>query len=425
VSEVVGPSAVAAGASFVGPRGLARQSAVLGAATILANLLGYAFAVVLSRALGPDGYGALASLLALGVIGSIPAVALQLLVAREVASTGTGAAVWIKTSLLIGLALMVLFWVLAPFARNFLGLASSFPVIWLGVSLLPTTITGSLQGLLLGRKRYGELGGSYLLLAGLRFAGGCIAAAIGASVSGALAAATAGTAFACLLIWRIAAPRDPARQTAVEEQVDLPGIRVRVQSLVAAASVTAAILLLTNLDVILARHFLSGVDSGHYGAGSLFAKAAFWAPNFLAVLAFPLLANRESRRRSLAISTALTLAIGSVVVLGVILFAGLIIDATVGPAYADVAGLAGQFALLGVLAALLQLLLYSGLARRGRQAETLVWAGIAIEVLVVSAWFHGSAQQILAASILVCTVVSLAVAASEIRASTRSTIDVG
>jgi hypothetical protein len=109
----------------------------------------------------------------------------------------------------------------------------------------------------------------------------------------------------------------------------------------------------------------------------------------------------------------------------VILFAGLIIDATVGPAYADVAGLAGQFALLGVLAALLQLLLYSGLARRGRQAEILVWAGIAVEVLVVSAWFHGSAQQILAASILVCTVVSLAVAASEIRASTRSTIDVG
>lgn len=424
MSEVLG-APVVAGGPLAGPRGFARQSACLGAATILANLLGYAFAVVLSRALGPGGYGALASLLAVGVIGSIPAVALQLLVAREVASTKVGAAVWVKTSVITGFALMALFWVLAPIARNYLGLASSFPMMWLGVGLLPTTVTGSLQGVLLGRQRYGALGASYLLLGGLRFAGGCIAAAIGASVSGALAAATAGTAVACLLTWRITASRDPGLQTDGAGHVKLPDIRSRIQSLVAAASVTAAILLLTNLDVILARHFLPAVGSGHYGAGALFAKASFWAPNFLAVLTFPLLANRESRRRSLALSAALTLAIGGVVVLGVILFAGVIIDATVGAAYADVAALAGQFALLGVLTALLQLMLYSSLARRTRRAEILVWAGIAIEVLVVSAWFHGSAQQILAVAIVACAAVSLLVATSEIRSAAAETIDVG
>jgi O-antigen/teichoic acid export membrane protein len=420
VSEVLGPPAVTTGVSSIGSRGFARQGAAFGAATILANLLGYAFAVVLSRALGPDGYGALASLLALGVIGSIPAVALQLLVAREVASTGTGAGEWIKTSLVIGVALMASFWVLAPVARNYLGLASSFPVMWLGVALLPTTLTGALQGILLGHKRYPGLGSSYLLLAGLRFAGGCVAAAVGASVSGALAAATVGTALACLLIWRIAASQDSTVEAVAQDQLVVPGVRARVKSMVAASSVTAAILLLTSIDVILARHFLSPVDSGHYGAGALFAKASFWAPSFLALLAFPLLANRESRRRSFAITATLTLAIGSVVVVGVIVFSGVIIGATVGAAYGDVEALAWQFAVLGVLAAMLQLLLYSGLARHTRRTELLVWVGIGVELLVVSAWFHGSARQIVDASILVCATLTLVAAAAEIRSAARS-----
>jgi len=389
-----------------------RSGAALAVATVVSNLLGYAFAIVLSRSLGPGGYGALASLLALGLIGSVPAIALQLLVARETAEAPGRSADWVRTSAVLGLTFMVLVWLTAPFATAFLELSGPVPVLWLGVTLLPVTVTGALQGVLLGARRYGALAASYLLLSGLRLAGAGVAALLGWSVSGAIGAAAVGTALSAVAVARIttgggALPRTRAGRG--------DGLRQHVRLLVAAASATAAILLLTNLDVVLARHYLPAEESGQYGVGALFAKAAFWAPHFLAVMAFPMLVARGGRRRSLLITTGLTLAIGAVVVLGALLFAGPLLELTVGTAYARGAELAPQFAVLGVLAALLQLLLFAGLARRTRRAEAFVWSGITVQVVLVAGWFHGSAEQVLATSIAVCAALVAVIVADELR----------
>src|SRR5829696_7589638 len=126
-------------------------------------------------------------------------------------------------------------------------------------------------------------------------------------------------------------------------------------------------------------------------------------------------ARRGGRRRSLLITTGLTLAIGAVVVLGALLFAGPLLELTVGTAYARGAELAPQFAVLGVLAALLQLLLFAGLARRTRRAEAFVWSGITVQVVLVAGWFHGSAEQVLATSIAVCAALVAVIVADELR----------
>jgi O-antigen/teichoic acid export membrane protein len=419
MAEVVGAPVVADSSVGARPRRLGRGGLALAAATVLSNLLGYAFAVVLSRALGPGDYGALAAMLALGLIGSVPAIALQLLVAREVASGSSGAAEWVRTSLLLGTGLLVVLSVLGPVARAYLDLGSAFPVMWIGVALLPTTVAGAMQGVLLGRRRYGALAASYLLLGGLRFAGGCVAAAVGGSVSVALAAAAAGSVVACLLIARITVSTEPLAG-ALHVRPDGPGLRHQLRALTAAASATAAILVLTNLDVVLARHYLSPHDSGQYGVGALFAKAAFWAPHFLAVLVFPLLASRGGRRRSFVITTLLTLAIGGVVVLGAFFLARPVVEPTVGSAYSAGADLAPRFAVLGVLAAVLQLLLFAGLARRTRRAEALVWTGIGIELVIVSVWFHDSGRAIVATAVVVCAALALVIVADELRSASRA-----
>lgn len=414
MAEVVGAPVVpdTAGAT---PHRFGRAGLSLAAATVLSNLLGYAFAVVLSRALGPGDYGALAALLALGVIGSVPAIALQLLVAREVASSSSEATAWLRTSLALGAALFLALSVLSPMASAYLDLGSALPMIWIGVALLPTTVAGALQGVLLGHRRYGGLAASYLLLGGLRFAGGCVAAAVGGSVSVALAAAAVGTVVACLLIARITAADVPMTGILRRPGTGGPGLRQQVRALTAAASATAAILVLTNLDVVLARHFLSPSDSGQYGVGALFAKAAFWAPHFLAVLVFPLLAGRGDRRRAFLVTTALTLAIGGVVVLGAVFLAGPVVEPTVGSAYAAGADLAPLFAVLGVLAAILQLLLFAGLARRTRRAEALVWAGIGTELVLVTFWFHDSGQAIVVTAVMVSAALVLVIVTDELR----------
>jgi O-antigen/teichoic acid export membrane protein len=415
MAEVVGAPVVPDSAGGARPHRFGRAGLSLAVATVLSNLLGYAFAVVLSRALGPGDYGALAALLALGLIGSVPAIALQLLVAREVASSSSEAAAWVRTSLALGAGLLLALCVLSPVASAYLDLGSALPVIWIGVALLPTTVAGALQGLLLGRRRYGGLAASYLLLGGLRFAGGCVAAAVDGSVSVALAAAAVGTLVACLLIARITAAAEPLTGILRRPATGSPGLRQQVRALTAAASATAAILVLTNLDVVLARHFLSPSDSGQYGVGALFAKAAFWAPHFLAVLVFPVLAGRGDRRRSFLVTTALTLAIGGVVVLGAVFLAGPVVEPTVGSAYAAGADLAPMFAVLGVLAAVLQLLLFAGLARRTRRAEAFVWAGIGTELVLVTVWFHDSGRAIVVTAAMVSAALTLVIIGDELR----------
>lgn len=53
--------------------------------TMTANLLGYGFFLVLNRTQSPENLGALVALTNLAVIGAVPALALQLVVARRVA----------------------------------------------------------------------------------------------------------------------------------------------------------------------------------------------------------------------------------------------------------------------------------------------------------------------------------------------------
>jgi O-antigen/teichoic acid export membrane protein len=275
-----------------------------------------------------------------------------------------------------------------------------------------------MQGMLLGRRRFRALAASYVLLAGLRLAGGATAAALNWSVAGALAAATVGTVVAAGVVTRLTG--------GLRRRQRLTGVGGRwwddLRSLTAAASATAAILVLTNLDVVLARHYLGASESGQYGVGSLFAKAAFWAPHFLAVLVFPALTSRGSRRRAFVQATAMTSVIGGCVVLAALVAAAPLLAVSVGDGYARAAGLAPRFAVLGVLAAMLQLLLFAGLARRLRRVELLVWAGIAVQVVLVSRWLHDGPEQILLASVGVCASVVAVVLATELRTAAGDTL---
>jgi O-antigen/teichoic acid export membrane protein len=388
---------------------LSRAAVMLGVATTSANVLGYAFAVVLSRSLGPAAYGALAALLAAGLIGSIPGVALQLAVARSAAEPGEerAAARWFTISLAAGAVLLLATWALAPVAVRFLALEGPAPVLWLGVVLLPTTVTGAFEGRLLGREQHARLSLAYLTVAGLRFVSGLVAAHEQWSITGALAAAAVASVLACLVCATLAGL--PARAEGGASTGRL------VRELVAASSSTAAILVLANVDVVLARHYLDATGSGHYAVGNLFTKAAFWGPHFLAVLAYPRLARTAGRRRALLAALGLTVAIGVVVVAGAAVLGLTLIDATAGHAYADIAPLAPAFALLGTLMAVLQLTVYSGLARRRRIVESIVWAGIAAEVMVVAGPMHGSPGQILAACVAVNLVLAAAAVTVEVR----------
>ena len=163
------------------------------------------------------------------------------------------------------------------------------------------------------------------------------------------------------------------------------------------------ILVLTVLDTLLASRYLADGDLGRYNTGALLARAAFFAPSFVAMLAYPRLARPTERRRALLTSLALT---GGIGVLGVAV-AGVGGDPLIGVAFGqkyatpggfDLGAEGWVFASVGALLALVNLALLDGVARRSHAVSAVVLGGIVLETTVIVGFAHNSAVAIVTAA---------------------------
>src|SRR5215475_7521217 len=122
---------------------LARGGVVLGVAAVLANAFGYGLTVVFAHGFGPAEYGAVGTLLAAGLIGAVPAGGLQYVLARRTAVQRLGPGRNERAGLLLAVAtggtIGVVAIALAPSAAAFFHLESAWPVVWLGIMLVPFT----------------------------------------------------------------------------------------------------------------------------------------------------------------------------------------------------------------------------------------------------------------------------------------------
>jgi O-antigen/teichoic acid export membrane protein len=170
-----------------------------------------------------------------------------------------------------------------------------------------------------------------------------------------------------------------------------------------ACSTVAGILVLTNTDVLLARHYLDAETSGTYGVASLFAKAVLWGSQFVAQAAYPALAAAEGRRRLLLRTLAATAGLGLLGIAGTAVAGHQLVRLATGSGYGVSTGMLVAFALLGTAWSVTQVLLLAAVAIGDRRPSRLLWGLIATEAAVVAIGLHDSPGQILAA----CTVAVL------------------
>ena len=390
-----------------GGTSLARAGVLLGAASVLSNALGYGLTVLLTRSYGPAEYGALGALLGVGLIGGIPAGALQYVLARRTASAGLPAGAnersGLRLSVTVGTVLGGLVIVLSPVADAFFHLGSPWPALWLGVMLLPYSVQGAMLGGLLGHERYAAFAAGQVLTAVARFAAGVVTALLTLSVAGAMAALAVGTFAAAAGLWRLSGPASWS----------VPGrSRDLLADLARACSAIAGVIVLSNVDLLLARHFLSPAESGAYALAALFGKACLWGAQFVPALVFPRLARDGSGRGLLLRSAAAAGGVGLAGILAAAVAAGPVVRAIAGddPGYAEAVALAVPFAVLGTLWALVQLALLAAVAGGDPGPGRLLWVVVAVEALIITVGPHDSPAAILAVG-LVCTSV-LAVAAT-------------
>jgi hypothetical protein len=384
--------------------GLGPSALLVVPALLAGNAVSWLFTVVVARQLGPASYGALGGLLAVVLALAVPGMALQVVVARRVAvcrrdggDAGALQAAVVGLALALGAAVALPALAAAPLVAAYLHLGSLGPPAWLAANLAPLPLLFATSGLLQGRERFGALTAVLLVVAAGKLPLGVALVAAGWGVEGALAGVAAGTLAAALLGLVAAGGAGRRRGPAAAE------VRGLGDELAAAVAGVLGLVVLTNLDVLLARHYLPATASGLYAAGSVVAKVAYWAPLGGLMVVFPRLAAGTGRRALLRQVILATLGFGALCIAGAAVLAAWPALLPFGRAYAAVGPDLTLFAALGTAFAMVQLLLFSGIAAGGRRGAWPVGMAAAGQALLVALVFHHSVTQIVTVALATST----------------------
>ena len=360
----------------------------------VANALGYVLTVIAARVLGPAEFGAFSALLAFIIVGNVAALAIQATVARDIArrvSAGDSVLSGLLLAGIVGTALIVA----APAITGFLSLSSAVAAVAAAVAIAALTATGPALGTIQGQERFSALGVAVGGQAGLRVAGGLAGMALSPTAASALVGIAAGLVIAGAVTWLLARPSFHGGK----------GLRPAVATTLGAGSLLLGFVIMTNADVVLARHVLTAEESGLYGAGAIFTKIAFWLPQFVPLVAFPALVDPNRRRGAMRIGLLAVAGCGAVLVIGTALFAEQVVRLVAGSQYEDLTTWVAGFTALGAMFAIAQLVVYAHLASGDRPTTAVVWIVLLIYVAVVEATattLLGVLAPALAAATIVC-----------------------
>lgn len=351
-------------------------------AMTLMNLGTYGYTMLAARILGPQPYGAFGALMATLLVVGVAQLGLQATAARRIAADEQHAVqvreatMWV--TLCLGGALGVGLMLCAPLIDSLLRLDSVTASLLVGPTAFAMTLMGGQAGILQGERRWVPLSWVYLANGVPRLLLGTALIAWQPRIEVAMAAVCATQVVPCV----VAAFALGARH-AVPGQASFAHSRRTVAAEAAHASLMLlAFYALSSLDIVVARNRLDPHDAGLYASGLIVVKAVLFLPQFVMVVAYPSLSTPSRRLRTLLVGLGLVLSMGLLCVLGALVLPEVAMFFAGGAQYDEVRSTLWQFAVLGTLLAVLQLLVYSVLARQSRRT-TLVLIGALVLVAVL------------------------------------------
>ncbi|HXH79151.1 polysaccharide biosynthesis protein [Nocardioides sp.] len=354
---------------------VANSSSGIAVSMAMMNVTTYGFVIVASRLLGTEGYGALAASLNLLLVVSVGALGLQATAARRISAEPEHVAqiedsilrVTYRSAAALGLILMLL----SPVIQRVLNLDHLGSALIIAACAVPLTLTGGFAGILQGERRWAALGLLYVMSGVPRLIIGSLLIAWRPSELWSLIG-VAVSFFAPVLVglWALRHRRRPSVAHPAHTGMAL------LKESISNGQALFAFFALSSVDIIVARNVMSNDESGLYAGGLILTKAMLFLPQFVVVVAFPSMATGGERRRALVVSLSLVAALGAVGTLAAWLLSGIAIRFVGGADFAEVEPRLWIFAILGTLLSMIQLLVYSVLARQGKRSVYVVWAAL-------------------------------------------------
>jgi O-antigen/teichoic acid export membrane protein len=337
------------------------------------NLSTYGFTIIAARLLGPQSYGALASLMATLLVIGVLQLSLQATAARRISAEPQHVAQIEKTILGVtyraSLAIGVVLLLLTPLVNRVLKLDSLPTAALVAVSAVPLTMMGGQAGVLQGERRWWPLAVMYVASGVPRLLIGTALILWHPNEASAMLGVALGAVPPVILGWWALRAHRVARVPSEQH-----GFRLVLRETVHNSQALLAFFALSNADVVVARNVLPAHSAGLYAGGLILAKAVLFLPQFVIIVAFPSMSTASERRRALTRSLLLVGGLGAVATAGAFVLKDLALVFIGGDDYREIASSLWVFAILGTALSMLQLLVYSVLARQGRRSVYLVWA---------------------------------------------------
>lgn len=295
---------------------MGRASATLAGAMLIASAANYLLNLCLARWMSPDEFGDANLMVTLMLACSAVAVALQLLTARRVSTTGDDAGQAgdshagvrrqsLRRAWIIGGVIGSVVVIGAPTLRTATSSASAVPFVILAVGIPMYLAQAVERGVLQGQLRFGRLALTFLVEAATRLAATLGAVALGFGVVG----ATTGLSISFLASWSAARPTRPpttamthSRTNSRTTAVTTSGITLRsdTNGLARRAAGATSILLLAQIiinngDVVLAKIMFDADSAGVYAVVALIGRGVFFLTWSVVMAAFPMAARDGSR----------------------------------------------------------------------------------------------------------------------------------
>ena len=375
-----------------------RATVLMAVVNALGSMFAFLYQVAMAKLLTPAEFGTLASLLAVFVILSVLAPAFQLAAAKFASQALVGGeegqvrAVWIhlvKRALTLGGFASVTVLLLLPVFSWLLDTKSVTLLVLLATSFLFAFAYPVSMGMLQGMLRYKLLAAAVIATPLTRFVLGATLVVLGFGLVGAFVPIIVGEA-GVLLAGFVLFRHLPSGRG------DRTGAQGSMSYMIWTALAYGSFILLANLDVVLAKHYLDPQMAGEYAALSVLGKIVLFAPVGVSIVLFAETAGggHGSHRRIvlLGISIAYTIVTSGATLLVFGLFPERVILAVVGEEYIVITPLVLQYGggMLGL--AVTFLLMHYHLAMNQRSVVYPIVIGIVLHAALMVLFHNGVSE---------------------------------
>jgi len=391
---------------------LIRQTGLVFVGTGLFNLFNLLYHLFMIRALPPTDYGQLNTLVSLFLVISVPSGTVQNTVARFFSSFRVqnryDQAIELLRRFLVLMAIVTLSFLLlvllmSSHISSFLQISSRRLIILFGLSLVFSMILPILWGGLQGLKKFGFYALSLISNSGLKLVLGILFIFLGFGILGAMSAVAVSYFVTMVLsLFMIGMSLHKKKAAMLGEGIPKRSPPSNFSEVYhysfSAGLVLLCFMVLTNIDLILVKHFFTPLQAGYYSIAQMVGKVILILPIPVVTVMFPHLFSLEGQEKKTRSILERNLRIAVFVcggaVLCSLLFPSPIVKVLSGEVYSDCLPLVGMFSVNMTFFSLTLILLYYHLStpRRGFLYPLLLFTLMEVGLILL---FHDTLVQVL------------------------------